>query len=563
MKKIKYMIVLVASFFLFNSNVLANSYNKVDIEVKLNNDGSADFYEKWYVDTNKDTEIYMQATDLGKRQIKNLEVSENGRKYTNLGNNWNINASFDSKAYKSGIHPISNGVELCWGISSYDSHEYEVKFTVTNVVQQYKDKQALDYVLFGFGETVDKVNIKIYKDDYNFTKENAKIWAFGYDGEIEFNNGSIIMYTRDAFRKDDYMSALVGFEEDIFEPEVSSNMTFKQLYNKGMKGVKLRERYRILGILFGILSAVFSILVFLVVFIAARYYTKKNGYHFDDGNKLPKDKDLHYFRDIPCDKSILKAIFLAKNYGINKNLEANKGVIGAYLLKWIRDEKIKVKDDGTGKFNKNKFALDITNLVEDEKMDPIEKKLLSYVKKAAKDNYLEAKELTTYFRNQYDEINSWIKKIDTESEKIYMDEGMITKEERPIKIFLGWKKNTNVKCVNPLLKQEAINLAGLKKYLLNFGSVPDKKAVEVHLWEEYMIFASILGIAKEVNKEFAKLYPELANMTELNDQIIYISTNSYSGYRSSYNSHHYSSGSGGSSFSGGGSFGGFSGGGSR
>ena len=59
------------------------------------------------------------------------------------------------------------------------------------------------------------------------------------------------------------------------------------------------------------------------------------------------------------------------------------------------------------------------------------------------------------------------------------------------------------------LKEEAIHLAGLKKFLNEFSRIKEKKVIEVKLWKEYLIFAQIFSIAKEVAKQFKNLYPEL------------------------------------------------------
>ena len=53
------------------------------------------------------------------------------------------------------------------------------------------------------------------------------------------------------------------------------------------------------------------------------------------------------------------------------------------------------------------------------------------------------------------------------------------------------------------LKEEAIQLAGLKKYLQEYTLIKEREAIEVHLFEEYLIYAQMMGIAKEVAKAVA------------------------------------------------------------
>ena len=57
-------------------------------------------------------------------EISNFSVSDsNGNVYTE-SKPWNVGGTFADKAYKYGINPISDGVELCWGISKYGNNQY-------------------------------------------------------------------------------------------------------------------------------------------------------------------------------------------------------------------------------------------------------------------------------------------------------------------------------------------------------------------------------------------------------------------------------------------------------
>ena len=107
----------------------------------------------------------------------------------------------------------------------------------------------------------------------------------------------------------------------------------------------------------------------------------------------------------------------------------------------------------------------------------------------------------------------------------------------------------------------------LKKFLNEFSNIKDRESIEVALWEEYLMYAQIFGIADKVAKQFKKLYPnEIASYNErygydIND-IIFINMISSSGMNSAISSrdraNSYSSGGGGfmSGGGGGGSFGG-------
>ena len=194
------------------------------------------------------------------------------------------------------------------------------------------------------------------------------------------------------------------------------------------------------------------------------------------------------------------------------------------------------------------------------------------LKVASLNDILEAKEFNKWCKKNCSTLTSWFFSALYDTQIKLENEGLI---------IPGFDKNKRVKkVVSELLREEAIKLKGLKKFLLDFSTISDKGAIDVHLWEEYLIFAQLLGIAKKVEEQFSELYPEMVKYSKLsNDNITStirrFSHNGISEYerenrrRSRVSSRRYSgtsrsSGSGGRSFSSGGrSSGGSSGGGFR
>ena len=110
------------------------------------------------------------------------------------------------------------------------------------------------------------------------------------------------------------------------------------------------------------------------------------------------------------------------------------------------------------------------------------------------------------------------------------------------------------------------HLVQFENYLKDFSLVGERSAVEVRLWDELLIWASLYGIAKEVAQQFEKLYPEYVQQSQFTYGDIYamtLFTNSFaSGYHSGQSAASRGAGGGTSIGGGGGSFGG-GGGGSR
>ena len=115
--------------------------------------------------------------------------------------------------------------------------------------------------------------------------------------------------------------------------------------------------------------------------------------------------------------------------------------------------------------------------------------------------------------------------------------------------------------------EDSKKLYGLKLFLQEFSRIDTKEVLEVHLWDEYLMFAYLFGIADKVAKQLKNMYPEVWEQEQRfdYDTIVFvnnISTRTVSAASSARQAaESYSSGGGGFS-SGGGGGGSFGGGGS-
>lgn len=152
------------SFFLITTEVSANSVSKIEMDVYIDSYGNAKITEVWDAYLSQGTEGYRPYTNLGNSSISNFSVSDDsGRTYESLPS-WNVNANFDNKAYKSGLHYISGGVELCWGISDYGNRTYTLKYDISNFVTQYIDVQGIYFNFLNLDQSVDNAKITIRSD---------------------------------------------------------------------------------------------------------------------------------------------------------------------------------------------------------------------------------------------------------------------------------------------------------------------------------------------------------------------------------------------------------------
>ena len=224
------------------------------------------------------------------------------------------------------------------------------------------------------------------------------------------------------------------------------------------------------------------------------------------------------------------------------------------------------KTESKGLFKKTNIvtAMKIGNVVCD---NALEKELYEMIRSAAKDDFLEKDEFKKWAKNHYEKVLSWFDKaLNYEGDSLVLD-GSIQKSETAKFLF---KKVTFTE--NEDVMNEAIELAGLKKYLNDFSNMKEKEAIEVHLWQDRLIYAQMFGIAKKVAEQFKKMYPEILEQYNYDfDTFIFINNFSNTAISSAKaarqaaidRANSYSSGGGGfsSGGGGGGSFGGGSGGG--
>ena len=567
-KNLKIFLIFLFAVILFSlgNSVEANSIQKISMDIYIKENGDAQVTEVWNCKTTQGTEVYHPYYNLGNSQIKDLTVREGSTKYTTLSR-WDTSGTLSSKAHKCGINRVSNGVEICWGISNYGSHTYTVRYTITNFVSELTDSQMIYWTLipYDFSNSIGQVYIKI---STNFKiADTTDVWGYGnYGGTAYVYNGYIEMQSDGTLDTDEYMTILVKFPQGTFNTTNILNNSFDYYLDMAEEGATRYEELEQLdgvGLFFGLFVFWGNIFIFVAVIITA---IKKGGLNSNlnfgtEGKKFPKD--VPYYRDIPCKKDIFRAYYIAHQYGLTKN---KTDVLGAIILKWLKASLISMQQKETGMiFKKENTVVVLKETSPSAIIDEKEKELFKMLYDASKDGYLENKEFEKWCANSYSKILSWFDEIIDREKEVLVNEGLITVEEKvSLKIF---KSKTYT--ATPELKQEAIELAGLKRYLNEYTLIKDRQAVEVQLFEEYLIFAQIMGIAKKVAKEFKDLYPEIIEQSNFTsyDNIVFIHMCSSRGISQANaarsRAQSYSSGGGGfsSGGGGGGSFGGGGGGG--
>ena len=546
MKRLISLFIIACSFLAGSHVVMANTINSINMDIYVDENGDAIVKEIWDYSSQKNTEIYHAYPNMGNASITDFNVSDStGKPYKMV--DWDVDAGFDAKAYKYGYNYTNGGVELCLGISHYGNYKYYLQYKIHGFVANVSDAQIIYWTLLQkSSESLKDYYIKIYSDTpYS---DSLPVWGYGIKGAYAYvYNGEIELTTDRAVKSDEYVTVLVKFPSGTFKTNHTINKSFDEVFKMAEKGKSLyRDNSETI-------INIFSIIAYLGIFIGPVIAVIKAGRKSKKKLqvKVLPPKDVPIFRDLPFNDDIFKAFFIANEYDLLKN---NTDFLGSLLLKWIRDDYVSVsgeKKDTTIIFHKAPVDLDFS-------FEP-EKSMYTMMYTASKDGVLEQKEFKNYCSHNYDRVLSWFDKvIDAEFNIIKENDiNVISTDQRGLSRKLKYE-------ATPELNEKAAQMAGLKKFFKEFGSIKDKSAIEVKLWREYLMYAQIFGVAEKVAKDFKELYPNVIQTEDLST-VIYINhfyttgVNAASSARSRAES--YSSGGGGFS-SGGGGGGSFGGGGS-
>ena len=545
-----------------------NIYSK-DAKIYIDQNGNAQVTETWDVDGEDGTEWYIPLTNLGKSEISNFTVQMDGKllKFKS----WDIDESLSEKAGYYGYNYISNGVELCFGKTDFERHTFVIKYTISNFVFTTNDADVINWRIFEYqNEKTKWTNFTAEISSYYSFPDTLDVWGYGYKGYAYVKDG-IIQMSNEGAMGTNYVVLLAKFPKGTFNTNVSYNeyQTFGDVYQKNEEGT-FEYNYNKNIFIKLITSPTFIIFVvyFTVSIIVVYLYIKFNNkvkrnyvkYGFLNNKKI-KMREVPIYREIPCNKDIYYANTLL--YLINYDYKESN-IIGAIILKWIREDKI-----GFIKKNEKEFILNLKKNVAFD--NEFEKKLFNMMYKASKNEYLEVYELEKWCdKNSIKILNILKKEVNNNISKLITEN----------KIFKNNGKQSKY-IMNDELYEECIKLCGLKKFLLEFSEIGMKETIEVKIWDQYLMFAYLFGIADKVSKQLKNLYPDCLKEYNFDfgtlgfiDCVCTISSNHISFAKNRYNTYSssssrgYSSGGGGfsSGGGGGGSFGGggsSSGGGSR
>ena len=490
MKHLKSNICLLLVLLASATGISARPYlHSLDIRVVLSHNGDARITETRVMDIDDEgTECYIGLGNMGGSEVRDLRVSdEDGNDFENIGD-WDIDESRSWKEYKCGIVYKHNGYELCWGLGESGSRTYTTSYTITSLVHAYPDADAIRHVFLDqdVSPKPDHAKISIEAEDsILFTDENCGIWGFRFGGELGFQDGRIIAYNTEDFGHSGAMYIMVRFNKGMFEPTIQEDDTFEHKKELAFEGSDYTsdDEWTTEDTIILLVMAICFFIVPIVGFIWYLIYVWRA--------RKKVNKDLLWYRDIPMKGNLQQAndvLNAYKYFGTDYN-----NLLSACILKLIDMGAISIEQtlNSKGKTEQNFVIHELQNYAD---QPLLLRKIHSMFKTAAgEDTVLEPKELRSFMRSSKNEsiTDSFINTLHTKTSISYYKERF----------------------------DDVRQVFGLKKFLKEFSLLDERHVNEVALWKDYMIYATLFGIADQVIKDMKKINPEYFNMDQVAAQM--------------------------------------------
>ena len=435
--------------------------HRLDIRVVLSHNGDARITETRQMSIDSEgTECYIGLGVFDGSEVRDLTVTdETGLQYENVGR-WDIDRSRSWKAGKCGIVTKHGGYELCWGLGDSGERTYITSYTYTNIMHAHPDADAIRHVFLDadVNPKPDKayLTIEAEEDSVRFTEENSGIWGFR------------------------------RFDKGLFEPDIQETDSFETKKEQAFEGSDYVGGYGddddegFWAFVFMIIGFVVVLIVTGIWYLVYIWRARKKAF-----------KDLLWYRDIPMKGNLQQANDMLNAYryfGTDYN-----NLLSACVLKLIDMGAISIESrlNQKGKSEQNFVIHELPNYAD---QPLLLRKIHSIFKTAAgSDTILEPKELKSFMRSTKNEsvTDSFINTLHTKT-------GITHYKDR---------------------LEEVRQVFGLKKFLKEFTLLDERGVKEVALWKDYMIYATLFGIADQVIKDMKKINPEYFNMDQVANQM--------------------------------------------
>ena len=525
------------------------------------------------------TEGFITFNDMGDIEVRDLQVWDDLKTTYVTEDDWDIDRSRTEKAGRCGYHPTDEGLEICWGIGEPGNRKYVIRYTLTNLVKAYDDYDGFCHSFYeAENSPAQKALLAISLEEDTLSRDNAAIWTFGYHGEKGFSEGKCYAAAEGAMNNGESIIVLLQLEKGVLDPAVKVHDSFTQTVKRdaledsdyNLEDAGLGENVSVqktrqarmaalrcaeassdddgwfddfetdtIILIFLVIIGFIAFVIFLIAAIISVFMTKRRlKALFRQLFDSDKYDDLPYYRDLPLGGNLLlSGITLSSLEGFAAYIDrASFGskfglqqVYDAFILRMIYKKNIELAyDEVDGKpcklFRisepvKPAAGKDVTDIMESQAIK----------KSELKDNEAIDYKVTDAAMNQYKGyindagIEYHLQKLlydaagddhllQPDELKEYVESNPL--EFRPFGILMSKLTSETIK-TKEVNKDHVLQVVGFLHYLQDFSLVAEHNIEETSLWKEYLVYASIYGIAEQVRRDMKKIAPDAARLDDL------------------------------------------------
>lgn len=576
-KKILITIAFLAIFLLLGTgktNAAGDLYlQNLDFEAQINQDGSMDVTETWHISIEDTNTLFktFQTDPTKYTSITNVQVTDitNGSNtaFTKINN---LMYHVTKNSYY-GLTNSDGNFEIAWGVgldNTSANKTYQITYTVEDAIAKYSDYAELYWQFIGNDFEIDSKNVSgtILLPESAKTKDEIKVWGHTEDlnGEIYATGLNKIEFEVTNFNAGRYVEIRTLFPTNMITSSgrnYSTNRLDEVITEEtewaNEANLKRQKKENIKkGVSIGFIFTCFLIGIVLIK------NTIKTFKEASQKQTLKPTIDLKYYREIPRKNATpAQALFVDRNAISTFTAKEMGRIFSATLLHLCLKGYIEFESNTE---TKNNITIKILNK-EAEGLERSEAEVLQYVVGAAKtQDQITVKELEKYMKRYYtglirtkDDIEKSTKK-ELEQNGIYNEKEAKEKSKYTTSTFASifsigviavmllpflieyiygnilWLGIATLillaivksiashqygKKLNPLTEKglnEQAMWKGLKKYMEEFSLLDKREVPELVLWEEFLVYATVFGIADKVLKQLKIVYREMGQDIDLN-----------------------------------------------
>ena len=535
----------------------------LDFQAEINKDGSMNVTENWNIRID-DTNTLYKTFEIDKTKYSNIsnvevtEVTNGSSQILKKQNQWGYHLPKGN--YFGGMNQ-DNQFEIAWGVGLEDetaTKTYKITYQIQDAVAKYNDYAELYWQFVGKDFEIDSKNITgtILLPKHANRIDDIKVWGHTEDlnGEIQAVDTNKIEFNVNQFRAGKYVEIRTLFPTEMIATSGRKQNTerLNEVIEEETKWATQANNRRKMK---ETTKKVIPILINVVAIIASLFSIKsiiKNIQKIKTMKKIEPTQEIKYYREIPRENATpaqTLAILSKQIKGINSSTNLGK-IFSATLLDFSLKNIIE--------FDGKEKEITIRILQEEAKeLDSLkeEKAIFQFLQRACKNKCGEitTKELEKYIKKSPSEIIELGEKIDKHTEQILYEKQIADKKEIQEKdkitgyivgliftlfaivfifimlMFEGMHAfgillfaviaiaqlivfSILASKIN-ILTQEGIDeqakWKGLKRYMEDFSMLDKREIPEVVIWEKFLVYATVFGIADKVLKQLKVVYPNI------------------------------------------------------